>query len=137
MKARKRQRALDNLRPYVADVQRRLGLGHWRVDIGEQQPEGENNAQVFWWHMKYRATIIFADGILRADPAELRYTVVHELLHLHLRGLNMAVPEVSGKGGRWEYEEELAVDGLAQALAPLMPLPPPVAGAELGVPDAA
>jgi hypothetical protein len=133
MDAAERRAIIARLRPYVAEMQAALRLGHWRLDVLDE-PAGEHcNADVTWWESKYRAELRFDDRCLASSPAEQRYSIVHELIHLHLRGLAMVkeglrLPLGSAVFGevdrRFEHEEELAVDALASLVAPLLPPPP-------------
>lgn len=130
MDKRKRRKALKRIGRYGQELQALLRLDHWQIDIDPDLPEGAK-ADVNWYESKWRATMRFSDEILRGTPEEQRYTVVHELLHLHLRGPALIIKQLRGHMSdvgysytdeRWEHEEELAVDALAQAIAPFLPL---------------
>jgi hypothetical protein len=68
------------------------------------------------------------------DAAELRHTIVHELVHCHFEPacamVHTDLEEVLGKAAdqvfwhAFRRSAEYAVDGLADAIAPLMPYPP-------------
>lgn len=133
MKAKKRRKALKRVGKYGQQLQSLLRLDHWRIDVSTELPEKANNADVTWWESKWRATMRFSDEYLTSSPEDQRYSMVHELLHLHLRGPALIIKQLrehmSDVGfcytdERWEHEEELAVDALAQVLAPYLPLPP-------------
>lgn len=126
MKAKKRKKLLVKIEPYVRKVQGIMRLDHWRIDLSEEYPDPGNNADIQWHHQKYRAKLCLSDEFLMGGAEDQRYTVVHEMLHLHLRDINLAVKCAWDRDRDRLYEvEELTVDALAQSIAPLVPLPQP------------
>jgi hypothetical protein len=133
MKGRKRRELLKTAGEYGKQLQLLMRLDHWRVTIIDEPPPDCDNADVTWWEDKYRADMRLSDRFLRSAPEDQRYSLVHELLHLHLRGValtskglrhHLSEAEFAWLDNRFEHEEELAVDALAELLAPFLPLPP-------------
>ena len=86
-----------------------------------------------WNASDWRATVYLSDYYLDSSPDRQRLHATHELVHLHLRGVCQSHQSLAGHFGtamwiaiddRFVHESELAVDGLAMVLAPLLPLPP-------------
>jgi hypothetical protein len=133
MDAEARKAAIGRLTPYVTALQAAMGLAHWRIDLLEDTAPGDCNADVTWWEDKYRADLRLSADFFDMKAEDQRYSITHELLHLHLRGVALVEKHLRHPLGevmwaliddRFEHEEELAVDGLARALAPFLPLPP-------------
>jgi hypothetical protein len=110
-----------------------MRLGHYRIDLSAEPPQGEpRGPRCTSWVEKYRAELAVSDEFLAASPADRRYTMVHELLHVHLAPLSHRADDLvehlpkKARDG-WETalyrDEELIVDALAQLIAPFMPLP--------------
>ena len=55
---------------------------------------------------------------------EQRHTIVHELLHCHLGPMTRMIEAHDGMPPAAMLALEYCVDGLADAIAPLLPLPP-------------
>lgn len=135
MKRRHRE-ALGHYVRYIADE---MGLRDWtfEVEIGcpdVELPWGTEPAlaSIECVDGQKFATITFAEGTKGMPKAHVRHTVVHELIHAHLNPACELV-RVDAKDGfsQATYEMlmasfrrsvEFAVDGLADALAPHMPL---------------
>jgi hypothetical protein len=115
--------------PYVEDIAARMRLGHWRITIVDESPRDDGTlASVHPWYGRHAATVRLSDGFLVEMPEEQRYVIIHELLHCHLAHLDKLIEDdLSTDAGRaYRLANEYAVDSLAQAIAPFLPLPPGV-----------
>lgn len=130
----KRQRRL--LGPYVREVADGLNLRDWRFEILHEpiHSTDEATARLTSTFGRHTATLEFCADFPRMPRDVQREIVVHELLHCWLPavraggwwGIDHLVGEPAMTVFRSAYEEhvELAVDGIANAIAPLFPLPP-------------
>jgi hypothetical protein len=117
----RRQRWEPYLR-YLADA---LHLRDWRVDVYEDPPE-DPTATASCCPISGRkvAIVRVAESFLTDGPAEQRHTLVHELIHCHF-GPPWRMLEAHGSlPPAALLAMEYGVDGLADAIAPLLPLPP-------------
>lgn len=124
---------------YIADVQRRMLLADWRIELDWVPPlvEGRAGEVSPSYGMKH-AVVRLDDDFDDVSRREQRRVVVHELVHVHLAPLFFHLrlqcgDDDSSKLERSRIEvghsshEEYAVDDLARIIAPSMPLPPKVA----------
>lgn len=126
--------------PYVRDLADRLRLRDWTVVVKDDEPEDkDSHASIHCVYGRKRALLRLSDDFLGDDPEDQRHTVVHELLHCHLDDAYWyAIDRIGGDAAaRQAFDRfaEKAVDGLADAIAPLMPTPgaastPPAASAD-------
>jgi len=111
--------------PYVRDLADRLALRDWRVVIADDAPDGSDAiASVYCCPGRKYATIRFGDVFFSDDRADQRHSIVHELVHAHLGAYVAAVERLSNDDKTLRMLMEYAVDGLADAIAPLVPIPP-------------
>ena len=127
-----RKTALEAYLRYLADG---LGLRDWAFRLSSEPPAKRMAKADAASHVRWNSplsTVWFPDRIL-ADPVELRCSAIHELLHCHTE-IFMATVEESCKRHLAESEwrtfraalnrhNELAIERLAHALAPLFDLP--------------
>jgi hypothetical protein len=123
---------------YIADVQKRMLLGHWYIALNQKPSENGSAASVSPRDGAHEALIWVSAGFDSYTRDAQRHAIVHELLHLHLAPLRY---HLEMQGGRKKGEEnvrarierghvsheEYAVDDLARIIAPHMPLPPKAA----------
>lgn len=113
--------------PYLRALADLLALKDWRFVIKDENPaDRDAAASTCIWYGRKRATIRFSEEFLRESEENQRHTSAHELIHCHLDTLErLATREVeSGDLIRpIRLALELAVDGLADAIAPFLPLP--------------
>lgn len=114
---------------YILDIARQLNLTHWRIELIDEEPGEDRAAQVWIRTESRRAKVLVTKP---EDMDDLRNSIVHEVLHLHLEptqsGLHHAKdhfnPPVWDIVSRHLHEElEVAVSALTKAIAPLMPMP--------------
>lgn len=128
------ERTEEELERYVRTWQRRLGLDEWRIEINLDGDVPEHNDE------KAEASAIrsqvFDDAEVRFhpdwrmwSPYKLETVVVHELLHLVIRDLELIVDDVDGLLHRdvhdviregYRRHVEQAVDRLAHRLVRLV-----------------
>ena len=98
--------------------------------------DGSDRATVSTHHKKDDAIIELHEDFFGRTPEGQRQTLVHEVLHLQTARLCRAFTQLAKQfpehgaiayaAQRHDDEEEIVVDRLARAIAPLMPLPPTV-----------
>ena len=125
--------------PYVRDLADRLRLRDWTIYVRDDPPhDGECIASIHCVEGRKVANIRFNDPFLDDSPEDQRHTIVHELLHCHVNGAwDYAVDTFATEDARRAFRRlaETAVDGLADAIAPLLPLPGIAAGRNDGHPS--
>lgn len=136
---RMRKRDRKALARYVRAVADEMGLRDWtfEIEIGDADVELpwetiSSCASIECVDGRKFATVTFPEDTRHRSREELRDTVAHELIHAHLNpaceivrvdakdGFSQATYEVMMAGFRRNIE--FAVDGLAEAFAPHMPL---------------
>jgi hypothetical protein len=111
--------------PYVRDVADRLALKDWRVVVADDVPTDRDClASVYCCEGRKIATIRFNDSFLEDTRDRQRHIVVHELVHAHLAAYVRAVEKKTNDDDVLALLHEYATDSLADAIAPLVPLPP-------------
>lgn len=128
-----RKERITFYRDWTIQCYQMLGLDHWNIVVQFAPAQDGNKAECWRSMHQYQAKLRFADEWFDAEPEEQRQTVIHELLHCHMRPVWEAWEPLEGPLGltgwhifskNMEVAEETAVDGLARALAPRFPFPP-------------
>jgi hypothetical protein len=110
---------------YVCDLKNHLHLRDWQIAISEEQPAGDNSiASIEPIYGRKFATLRMSEGFLNDPPSEQTHTLIHELLHCHLAPLQRLIEANNEMTPGYKMAIEYAVDGLADAIAPLLPEPP-------------
>lgn len=121
------------LEPYLRDLQHRMDLDHWRIELIDQEPEDDCRAQV-WLRKDSRWARILVGDAYEDDMSELRDSMVHELLHVHINAFDGLFDDVESHLGtpawdviekRRHVELEHLIFALTRVIAPTMPLPKP------------
>ena len=119
---------------YVTVLQEQLRLRDWDIKVNFDE-EGSDDAYAdITPHLNQkRAEIRFGDAFFELDPVGVRHTLVHELLHCHLFYVHDTAESVFRATIRTKAadiaaitlnaEVERATDAIADAMAPLVPLP--------------
>jgi hypothetical protein len=125
----------DYWQAYIRDIADRMALKDWTILLSDEPADEESEATTFLTNGRKVAKVYLSSKWEGRTPEEQRHTVVHEMVHPHLYPLtNMGEDDIEpliGKAAHtlWQAsfrrELEYAVDGLADAIAPLMPLPEP------------
>ena len=120
----------DWLEPYIIDIAQRMGLPHWRIKLSDDDPEDGNLASVHIQGESRKATILIRDP--DGDMDDLRDSVVHELLHVHLHEMEKVFiqTEYHFGSGTWDVVQrnlhnqlELAICAMTWAWCQTLPLP--------------
>jgi hypothetical protein len=111
--------------PYVRQLADILHLRDWQIEIYDDSPsDGDALASCQPVSGRKLGIIRLAESFLTDEPAAQRHTLTHELLHCHfgppwrmLEAHNALPPAAL-------MAMEYGIDGVADAIAPLLPLPP-------------
>ena len=127
-------RASTKWQPYVDALRVPLKLSDWTIDVSDAPSETDTFAQVDSTYGQKRATIRLCQGWDSVTPDDQRQTIAHELIHCHLcPAVEMATEDLNLYLSSGEMEMfrrgftrtiEYAIDALADAISPLLPLPP-------------
>jgi hypothetical protein len=112
--------------PYVRQLADILHLRDWRIDINEDAPSGQDaiaSCQPVTGR-KY-AVLRLSESFLSDPKPDQRHTLTHELLHCHLGPMHRMLEQSGDLPAAALLAIEYCVDGLADAIAPLLPEPPP------------
>jgi hypothetical protein len=122
MKDPRKQRFAGYLRA-LADL---LALRDWHVEIVDAYPNDGAQASIETLYGRRRAMISLSEEFLADDPAGQRQALAHELIHCHVDTLYRVGHDAVPKDVECALHRlmEHCVDGLADAIAPLLPLPP-------------
>lgn len=133
-----RPEQIARVRPYVRDMADRMCLKDWRIEVLEDTPDDKGcNAEIETISGYKTARIRLALDFFENDDEHRRYILCHELVHLHLSLVDDFLRPIMGGSQQTTYDllRERAVDEMAHALAPHMPMPddgPPSASASRG-----
>lgn len=119
---------------YFADYSKRarviLRLQDWIIELSPIAVEEGSLARICFPKGRKFGTIQFGPGFWQGPLTEQRSTVVHELIHCHLAAMDIMIrdwaDDVMGKNeadnfiNAYTQAMEYGVDGLAEALAPLI-----------------
>ena len=111
--------------PYVRQLADTLRLRDWRIEVYEDAP-ADSTATASCCPVQGRkfAVIRLGESFLTDPPDDQRHTLTHELLHCHLGPMTRMIEAHDGLPPAANLAMEYCVDGLADAIAPLLPLPP-------------
>ncbi len=109
--------------------QKVLKLEHWQLDLDFDNPTEEGHDSEAWYSQDYdKATIRFSVEWPTWADRFAAETIAHELMHIQLRGINVAVDSLEGLIGkdsqaafdkRWNHELEGLCDRVAICLVDL------------------
>ncbi len=123
----------DKLGGYVQTIRDALAMTNWTVRLEHRPAEDGNTAEIQCVYGRKLANLRVCDDWWERTPDDQRHTIVHELLHCHLDGADTVIRglrEVLGGPAHSVACEahhtalEFAADGIADAVSPLLPLPP-------------
>lgn len=113
--------------PYIREIADRLRLRDWTFGLSDEGTDREGvSALICVADQRKFARVYLGDDFLDMTPEGQRHCTVHELLHAHFGwASNWARDQIAGGPAHEMYVRlfEIGVDGLADAIAPLMPLP--------------
>jgi hypothetical protein len=111
--------------PYVRQLGDILRLRDWRLDVAEEPPNDPTAVAACNPCVGRKIATLYLSEIFFGDePAEQRHTITHELIHVHLGPMTRMTEARDYRTPEWTIAMEYGVDGLADAIAPLLPLPP-------------
>jgi len=111
---------------YVHDIQRLVGLGNWKLHVTNHAPDKQDAyAQSDIGEVGMDCYLSFAQDFLELDPTQQRETILHEMMHMWLQHLfgDYELSLSHDAAVLLRRQAERVVDGLACAMAPLLPLP--------------
>jgi len=119
---------------YLAELQRALRLRDWTIEIDWGRPADSGYlASVGMIPDRRVAKVWLGEGFEAKPREEQRGTLVHELLHCHLRDVEAAAEHARTVLGApagdllsrvMRNQIELATDAIEAAVSPHLPLPP-------------
>lgn len=111
--------------PYLRRLADLLGLKDWHVRIADEAADACADASIEWTYGRKRARVWLGEHFLDDTPEGQRHTLAHELIHCHFGpAWDIAVEGLADAAASpFRRLAEYAVDGLADAIAPLLPLP--------------
>lgn len=122
------------IKRYVRSLADSLGLKDWKIVVSEPRTDQDNAAEVVVPDGQRFAKLVLHAEWEKWKPEYLRSTIIHELLHCHFEDARNCVAKdpvkILGKPAATVLYEgfyrglEHGVDALAEAIAPLFPLPP-------------
>jgi len=123
----------EELGEYLRILKDMMGLRDWEIRVVHEPTKREDHAATIeTWYGSQTASIWFARNWAEGTPEELRETCVHELVHCHINPIRVSVENIQENVGQMMYiplyaditnRLEYAVDGIASAWAPHLPLP--------------
>ena len=112
--------------PYIREIADRLRLRDWTIDLSDEGTDRDGvSALVCVADQRKFARLYLGDDFLDMTPDEQRHCLAHELLHCHFGWATNWARQRLADPEREPFERlhEIGIDGLADAIAPLMPLP--------------
>jgi hypothetical protein len=115
-----------------------LDLRDWRIEISKERvlDPAEASADVSVVAGRKMAFVAFCDDFASQSSEDQRVVVIHELIHIHFEPMALLADDVAKKALSSDAADvfrlafiqnlEYGVDGVALAIAPLFPLPPPL-----------
>ena len=111
--------------PYVRKLADLMRLRDWRVEIAEDAPSDANAiASCNPIEGRKFAVIRLSESFFTDSRDDQRQTLAHELLHCHTGPLQRLLEAEESCTPAVRHAIEYCVDGLADAIAPLLPDPP-------------
>jgi hypothetical protein len=117
---------------YIRSTADQMGLRDWDFNLLREPCDDDCNAQCRVIYGRKLADIRVSEHFREFDPARIRRTVVHELVHFHLAAATNSVEHdldghLSGQANGlfysgWLRNLEYGVDGIATAWATTFPL---------------
>ena len=111
--------------PYVRRLADIMHLRDWRIEVSEESPTGTDSlASCQPINGRKYAILRISESFLTDTQLEQRHTLIHELLHCQLGPLHRLLEANDAMPPSVLLALEYVVDGLADAIAPLLPEPP-------------
>lgn len=116
----------QSLQKYINILAEMLDLGHWDIFLTHESAKDDTNASIHPVYGRHVAALSVNKGWFSYSREVQRNTILHELLHVvHNRQTEVirTTHQINAVWTTFERETELMVDGLANALEDLFPLP--------------
>lgn len=115
----------DWLANYLRDLADRMRLKDWAIEVQAEHAHDSTHAEVQCVDGRKLAKVRFARDWHEQTPEVLRHTCCHELVHCHFAA---AWAEMSRRlkakdFATFEMLVEYGIDGMADVIAPHLPLP--------------
>lgn len=118
---------------YIRDLADRMELRDWSVIVRRKPTKKTFGAGLHCTYGRKIMEISLAPNFNAFSPERQRHYLVHELVHVHLWGVNQAMADARANHPKcWvkmleltmQNAEEYGVDALAEIIAKSMPFPP-------------
>ena len=113
--------------PYVRQLAESMALKDWNIRLDPCDLARDGAEASIWLANTQRLAIVYlSEHFLGCKPEEQRKTLVHELIHCHVEMMRMTMNKLVTEEKDRDiilFQVEYAVDSLADAFAPHMPLP--------------
>lgn len=119
---------------YLRALAEHFLIGDWQITLERGRSNDDARAEVSLNRDKQEACIWLNRDFLAYPPEQQRRSITHELLHVQTARMCRAMSQLADQhpdnaavlyaNTRLNEEEEIMIDRLARAIAPLMPLPP-------------
>lgn len=116
----------DAIQKYINILAEMLDLGHWDIFLTHASAKDDTNASIHPVYGRHVAALSVNKGWFSYSREVQRNTILHELLHVVHNRQTEVIRTTKQRDEVWvtfERETELMVDGLANALEDLFPLP--------------
>jgi hypothetical protein len=119
------------LEAYVADLAQRIGVAHWQITVKHEPCGADAYAEISQSIDHHEADLSVCQEFAQRTPTERRYSIVHELIHLHLAEMVGHTNHLQTALGNQVFEvfrrvygtaNETATHALARVIAPYIPL---------------
>ena len=102
-----------------------MALRDWHFVLSGVAPAKGRAAEIVPIYGRKWAELRLSPEFACLAPEVQRHTLVHELIHCHLAAAQCYADAMLRKAARHAFDMnvEIGIDGLADAIAPLMPLP--------------
>lgn len=117
---------------YISALADAVGLRDWSISLQDDPCADDVNGTCQCVYGRRVASIALSRNWMNADEYDLRETIVHELLHCHTDPITYPLAGIEDHLGSSLHTHlvssqalalELAVDAIASAFAPRLPLP--------------
>jgi hypothetical protein len=114
----------ESLERYLRTLADRMALKDWAATILDDQSADGTHADILCVEGRKVGRVRFARDWAERSPEDLRHTCCHELLHCHHGALMVEMGRRLNKADFATFMMllEYAIDGIADALAPHLPL---------------
>jgi hypothetical protein len=122
-----RESRIAAFRPYARTIADDLWLRDWTIILKDEPPDDGSAATINLTNGRKLAHLFLAYDFFDNSAEDQRETLIHELLHCHFGEAGFVVEEESSGEVHRAFIRalEYGIDAVAEAFAPLMPVPSP------------